>query len=259
LSGHIWKLTIEYDGTDFSGWQAQPGVRTVQVELERALAILLKRELRVAGAGRTDAGVHAAGQVASFPALDADPPLDDGLVGSKLNAILSPDVVVRRVDRMPPGFNARFTAIRRHYAYRLYRGKTAIERRTALSIRGSIDVDLLARAAARVPGTRDFASIGSPPEPGESTVCRLETLEVSTVGSLVILEVSANRFLRKMVRTLVGVLLEVARGRRPPEWVDEVLEARRRSAAGAPAAARGLTLVAVDYPDLGSFEREGAS
>ena len=249
MSEHVWKLTLEYDGTDFSGWQAQPGVRTVQVETERALAILLRRELRIQGAGRTDAGVHAAGQVASFPSHAADLLLDDLLVHTKLNAILPPDIVVRRVERVLPGFNARFTAIRRHYVYRFSLGKTAIERRTALSVRGPIDLDLLKRAAARLPGTRDFASVGSPPEPGDSTVCRLETLEVSAVGSFVILQVSANRFLRKMVRTLVGVLLEVARGRRPPEWIDEVLEAKDRSAAGAPLAARGLTLVAVDYPD----------
>ena len=249
MSEHVWKLTLEYDGTDFSGWQAQPGVRTVQVEMERGLAILLRREMRIAGAGRTDAGVHAAGQVASFAAQSNDVSLDDALVHAKLNAILPADIVVRRVERMAPGFNARFTAIRRHYVYRLYRGKTAMERRTALSVRGPIDIDRMREAATRFPGTRDFASIGSPPEPGDSTVCRLETLEISAVGSFVILQVSANRFLRKMVRTLVGVLLEVARGRRPPEWIDEVLEARNRSAAGAPLAARGLTLVAVDYPD----------
>jgi tRNA pseudouridine38-40 synthase len=249
LSEHVWKLTLEYDGTDFSGWQAQPGTRTVQVEMERALGILLHRELRIAGAGRTDAGVHAAGQVASFSAQETDLPLDDLFVHTKLNAILPPDIVVRRAERMSPGFHARFTAIRRHYVYRMFRGKTAIERRTALSVRGPIDVDLMRLAASRVPGTRDFASVGSPAEPGESTVCRLESLEVSEVGSFVILQVSANRFLRKMVRTLVGVLLEVARGRRPPEWIDEILEARNRSAAGAPLAARGLTLAGVDYPD----------
>jgi tRNA pseudouridine38-40 synthase len=249
LSEHVWKLTLEYDGTDFSGWQAQPGVRTVQVEMERALGILLHRELRIAGAGRTDAGVHAEGQVASFLAHASDPSLEDLFVHTKLNAILPPDIVARRAERMPSGFNARFTAIRRHYVYRMYRGKTATLRRAALSVRGPIDVDLMKEAAQRFLGTRDFASIGSPPEPGESTVCRLETLDVSTLGSLVILQVSANRFLRKMVRTLVGVLLEVARGRRPPEWIDEVLAARNRSVAGAPLAARGLTLARVDYPD----------
>ncbi|HET9888390.1 MAG TPA: tRNA pseudouridine(38-40) synthase TruA, partial [bacterium] len=203
MSDHVWKLTLEYDGTDFSGWQAQPGVRTVQVEMERALGILLHRELRIAGAGRTDAGVHAEGQVASFLAQASDPSLEDLLVYTKLNAILPPDIVVRRAERMDPGFHARFSAIRRHYVYRMYRGKTAIQRRAALSVRGPIDVDLMREAAQRFLGTRDFASIGSPPEPGDSTVCRLEALDVSTVGSLVILQVSANRFLRKMVRTLV--------------------------------------------------------
>jgi tRNA pseudouridine38-40 synthase len=253
----VWKLVVEYDGTEFSGWQWQPGVRTVQEEMERALAVLLRRPVRVAGAGRTDAGVHATGQVATFTGSQDDADLDYHETLYKLNAILAQDVAVRSVERMPPRFHARFSAIRRHYVYRLLRRKSPLDRRSAILPRGSVDLDLLRAAAARVPGKRDFASLGTAADPGEPTVCRLERLDVVASGGVLILEVSANRFLRKMVRTLVGALLEVARGKRPPEWIDELLSARDRRAAPPPVPARGLTLVGVDYPERPSLETEG--
>jgi tRNA pseudouridine38-40 synthase len=257
VTDFVWKLVVEYDGTDFSGWQWQPGVRTVQEEMERALGIVTRRTVRVAGAGRTDAGVHATGQVATFPAAASDPELDSRDLLYMLNAILARDVAIRSVERMPPRFHARFSAIRRHYAYRLLRRKSPLEHRRAYFVRGPFDVDALREAARRVPGTRDFASVGSPTDPGETTICRLERLEVDDRGDLLILEVSANRFLRKMVRTLVGALLEVARGKRTPEWIDELLEAKDRRAAGAPIAARGLTFVGVDYPERHPPDLEG--
>ncbi len=257
VSGFVWKLLLEYDGTEFSGWQWQTGLRTVQEELERALSIVMERPVRIAGAGRTDSGVHATGQVGSFPAAAGDLDLDTPDLLFKLNAILAHDVAVRSVDRMPPRFHARFAAIRRHYVYRLLRRKSPLERRSALRVRGPFDIELLRDAASRIPGRRDFASIGAA-EPGESTVCHLERLEVVDQGDLVILEVSANRFLRKMVRTLVGALLEVARGRRPPEWIDELLDAKDRRAGSPTVAARGLTLVGVDYRELEELEGEGS-
>jgi tRNA pseudouridine38-40 synthase len=258
VSAFVWKLLVEYDGTEYSGWQFQPGVRSVQEEMERALSILLRRPVRVAGAGRTDAGVHASGQVATFPAVEGDLDLAASDPFYRLNSILAHDVAVREVARMPPRFHARFSAIRRHYVYRLLRRKSPLERRRAYVIRGPFDLDLFRAAGARLPGERDFASLGAPTDPGTSTVCRLERLEIRAQGDLVILEVSANRFLRKMVRTLVGVLLEVARGRRPPEWIDELLAAKDRRAATAPVAARGLTLVGVDYPERAALEPEGS-
>ncbi len=254
MTPFVWKLTLEYDGTDFSGWQWQPGLRTVQSETERGLGILLRRPTRIAGAGRTDAGVHAAGQVATFPAVESDLSVDglpfdhpDRLY--RLNAILEADVAVVAAARMPPRFHARFSAVRRRYAYTMHRGKSPLAHRRALELRGPIDVDRLRDAAARLPGHRDFASLGSPTDPGEPTVCRLERVDVLDRGDHLILEVSANRFLRKMVRTLVGALLEVARGKRPPEWIDELLEGKDRRLAPAPVAARGLTLLGVDYSD----------
>ncbi|MEZ5065711.1 MAG: tRNA pseudouridine(38-40) synthase TruA [bacterium] len=244
-----WKLTIEYEGTDFAGWQVQPDARTVQGELARALEIVLREPVRVTGAGRTDAGVHALGQVAAV-ACEAD--LAAALRG--VNAVLPDDVVVRSAVPAPESFHPRFDAVRRHYRYRLHRGPTALERRTTWTPRPFPDVNRLAAAAARLPGHRDFASFASEVEPDETTMCRLERVDVSEQGDLVLVEVTANRFLRKMVRTLVGTLLEVGRDRRPVEWLDEVVAARDRRAAGPVVPPTGLFLVAVEYPGDGPEE-----
>jgi tRNA pseudouridine38-40 synthase len=242
-----WKLGVEYDGTEFAGWQIQPEARTVQAELDRALSTVLRREIRVQGAGRTDAGVHALGQVASFA-------IDDGVDVARsvygVNCVLPDDVVIRTAEVAPDGFHARFDAIRRHYRYRLHRGPVAVERRTCLVVHPLPDVEAMRRAAARVVGDRDFASFASSPEPGESTRCAVERCEVVSEGRFVNVEVTANRFLRKMVRTLVGTLLEVGWGKHPPEWIDDVLAARDRAAAGPVIAPTGLFLAAVDYPEV---------
>lgn len=239
-----WKLVVEYDGTDFAGWQVQPAARTVQGELKRALETVLRRELRITGAGRTDAGVHAAGQVVSF-VTDAD-------VASSLrsvNAVLPRDVVVRSAAPALPGFDARRHALRRHYRYRMHRGPTALERRFAWVLDHRVDVPAMADAAARLPGRRDFVSFASGIEPGEGTECMLERAVLMERGAFLEVEVTADRFLRKMVRTIVGTLLEVGRGARPPGWIDDVIAARDRRAAGPVVPPTGLTLVAVEYPE----------
>jgi tRNA pseudouridine38-40 synthase len=238
-----WKLTLEYDGTDFAGWQVQPDARTVQGELARALSVVLREEVRVTGAGRTDAGVHALGQVAAITCR-GNPRAEL----RSINAVLPDDVVVKSAEPVAESFHPRFDAVRRHYRYRLHRGPTALERRTALVPEPWPDPGRLRLAAERLPGHRDFASFASSVEPGESTECRLERVGIVEEGDLLNVEVTANRFLRKMVRTLVGTLLEVGRGKRPPEWVDEIIEARDRRAAGPVVPPTGLFLVAVEYP-----------
>lgn len=239
-----WKLVVEYDGTEFAGWQVQPDVRTVQGELRRALATVLREEPRVTGAGRTDAGVHAAGQVVSLESA-----ADVAMALRSVNAVLPDDVVVRSAEPAPPGFDARRHAVRRHYRYRLHPGPTALHRRFAWVLDRRPDLPALAAAAARMPGRRDFASFASGVEPDEDTECVLERITVEERGPFVELDVTANRFLRKMVRTIVGTLLEVGRGARPPEWIDDVIAARDRRAAGPVVPPTGLCLVAVDYPN----------
>ncbi len=242
-----WKIVVEYDGTEFAGWQIQPKARTVQAELDRALSTVLRREIKVQGAGRTDAGVHARGQVASFV---TDDDADVAATVHKVNCVLPDDVVVLSADVAPDGFHARFDACRRHYRYRLHVGPVAVDRRTCLRVHPAPDVAAMRAAAARVVGDRDFASFASGVEPHESTRCIVERCRVEESGSFVNVEVTANRFLRKMVRTLVGTLLEVGWGKRPPEWIDEVLAARDRAAAGPVIAPAGLFLLAVDYPGV---------
>lgn len=240
----FWKLVIEYDGTDFAGWQVQPTERTVQGELKRALETVLRHPVRVTGAGRTDAGVHALGQVASFES-------EEDVVAARrsLNGVLPRDVVVRTAEMAPVGFHARYDAVRRHYRYRMHRGETAIHRRSAWALRPLPDVAAMRAAAARMPGHRDFASLASGVEPGETTDCHLERVEVLEDGVFLNVEVSGNRFLRKMVRTMVGTLLEVGWGKQPPEWIDEVLASRDRRLAGPVVPPTGLFLVGVEYPD----------
>jgi tRNA pseudouridine38-40 synthase len=239
-----WKLVVEYDGTDFAGWQVQPSERTVQGELKRALETVLRHPVRVTGAGRTDAGVHALGQVASLESAQ-----DVAAARASLNGVLPRDVVVQRITPAPDGFHARYDAVRRHYRYRMHRGATALHRRTSLAVDGPLDVDAMRAAAAHLVGHRDFASLASGLEPDETTECFLERVELREDGPFVNVEVTANRFLRKMVRTLVGTLLEVGRGTQSPEWIEPMLQARDRSLAGPVIPPLGLFLVAVDYPD----------
>ena len=212
---------------------------------------MLRRKVQVQGAGRTDAGVHALGQVASLTA-----PEDLAHRLYSLNAVLPADVVVRAAARVPEGFHARKSAVSRHYRYRLHQGPTALERRTCLPLKYPPDVAAMARAARLLVGQRDFASFAVEAEPGESTECRVERVDVAAEGRFLYVDVIANRFLRKMVRTLVGTLLEIGWGKRAPEWIEEVLEARDRSAAGPTVPPRGLILLRVEYPDTLSPEGE---
>ncbi|HMB70207.1 MAG TPA: tRNA pseudouridine(38-40) synthase TruA [bacterium] len=249
----FWKLVLEYEGTDFAGWQVQPDARTVQGELNRALSTVLRETVRVTGAGRTDAGVHALGQVASFSSE-----VDVAASLRSINAVLPDDVIVREAVAARDDFHARRDAVRRHYRYRLHPGPTALERRTCLVVRPWPDLEAMREGARHLPGSRDFVSFASSPEPGESTHCVLERVDIIEEGSTWNVEVTANRFLRKMVRTLVGTLLEVGWGNRPPEWIRDVIQARDRREAGPVIAPQGLFLVRVDYPGEGTGMEESA-
>lgn len=242
-----WRLVVEYDGTDFEGWQLQPGARTVQGELESAFARLAGRRVVVYGAGRTDAGVHARGQVANARAETRHPP---EVLRRALNALLPRDVAVRELEPAGDGFDARRDARSKLYAYRLWTGATRSPLEERWSHWVSVPLDLAAlRAAARdLVGTHDFASFRAAGGHGRTSVRTLTRIELAgALGGELRFEFEGTGFLRHMVRNLVGTLLEVGRGRRPPAWAAEVLAARDRRAAGPTAPARGLTLVRVDY------------
>lgn len=242
------RATIEYDGTAFAGSQVQPEARTVQGELEKALNRLIGERTRVRLAGRTDAGVHATGQVAAF-CLPRDLPRGGGLpeLRRRLNAVLPPDLAVRALRPAAPDFDPRRDARWRVYRYRVSMNGTRrpLDRHRTLEIDDHLDVAAMRAAAARMVGERDFAALGS--DARNRTVRHLAEVRVTSRGDLVEVRVTANAFLRRMVRSLVALLLEVGRGRLDAGRVVEVLDARRRALHGRAAPARGLVLERVVY------------
>lgn len=255
-----WRLVLEYDGTDFAGWQRQAGARTVQGVVEEALARLAEGPVSVLGAGRTDAGVHAQGQVASARAAVR---LDAAALGRALNALLPADVAVRAVAPAPDDYHARRAALSKLYAYRLWTGavRSPLRARWTLWRRPPLALEAMREAAAHVVGTHDFAAFCAAGGSARTTVRTVHRAEwAGAVGGELRFEVEGPGFLRHMVRNLVGSLLEVGRGRRPPGWIGDLLAARDRTLAGPTAPARGLVLVSVDdgFPE-GIQQLEGPS
>ena len=244
-----YRATLQYDGTDFSGWQVQPGRRTVQGVVEEALAGLVGGRVPVLAAGRTDAGVHAEGQVISFRAGTSIPP--EGLAAA-LNARLPEDVSVLDLAEAPEGFHATCHAKGKVYRYEILTGRAPrpLLRRTTLRVPGRLDLRRMREAARLLVGRRDFRSFrtnpGLPADRG-STVRTIRRLEVRRRGERVVVEVEGDGFLYNMVRSIVGTLVQVGRGTWPPGRVGEALRARDRRAAGPTAPPRGLTLVSVEY------------
>ncbi|MGI8461979.1 MAG: tRNA pseudouridine(38-40) synthase TruA [Solirubrobacterales bacterium] len=236
---------MAYDGTRFRGWAAQPGLRTVQAELESALATVLREPVTLTVAGRTDSGVHATAQVVSFDAKRAG----ERLVRS-VNAVLPRDVVVRSCDEAAPDFDARRSARSRAYRYRLLatRERDPLEQGRAMHWRHRVDRDALDAAAAAVVGRHDFTAF-TPTETKHRRFerdvfrCRWE----GEVPGLVCLEIEADAFMRSMVRVLVGTMLEVAGGRRRLDDFVSLLDGAPRERAGDTAPAHGLYLVGVRY------------
>ena len=241
------RLDISYDGTDFSGWAAQPGRRTVEGTLTDAVALILRvREgLKLTVAGRTDAGVHATGQVAH---VDVPEPVDCDQLVRRLSGVLPDDVVVRTVSVAPAGFDARFGAVARHYLYRVTdEPPDPLRRRDTLAWPRRLDAGAMQAAADGLVGEHDFAAFCRP-RLGATTVRRLRELCVDRSGPLVTVRPSADAFCHNQVRAMVGALLAVGEGRREPGWPREVLLAGVRDSAVAVAPPHGLTLVGVDYP-----------
>jgi tRNA pseudouridine38-40 synthase len=238
------RAVIEYDGTAFAGSQVQPNARTVQGELEKALNRLIGERTRVHLAGRTDAGVHATGQVAAFRL-----PRGEGLarVRERLNAVLPPDLVVRTLSPAPRGFDPRRDARWRVYRYRILMNgaRRPLERHRALEIDDRLDVAAMRAAAGRMAGHRDYAALGS--DANGRTVRHLAEVRVTRRGNLVEVRVTANAFLRRMVRSIVAILVAVGLGRLAPEEVDRLLSEPRRALHGQAAPPHGLTLERVVY------------
>ncbi len=245
---------IEYDGTDFLGFQTQKGGRTVQEELERALAEFGDNPVRIVGGGRTDTGVHAAGQTASFK-IDWTRDLDT--LKRALNSKLPSDVSVRSLMEVPEGFSARYSAQSRVYEYRVHNApqRSALAGRFSLWISHPLNVEAMHSAASRLIGWHDFGSFGTPPR-GDNTVRECKQAKVWRDGEFIRLRFEANAFLYRMVRRLVGTLLLVGRGEIDVEQFQEIIDRKRRAAVSVPP--QGLVLIAIRY-DPSLYEQTGQS
>ena len=248
-------LTVSYNGALFSGFARQPGQLTVQGELEQALSLIFRRPVEVVCSGRTDAGVHALGQVVSFDVTN------DELEGRNLyslrrslNALTHEDLTVREVEERQPGFSARFDAQWREYHYHVCLDEVPplFMRDFSWYVHGQLDIDAMREAAAYLVGEHDFKSFCMAASAVGKPTCR-NVHEISLSREMIMgedtltIKVVGNAFLHSMVRTIVGTLVMVGRGQRKPEWVREVLEARNRTAAGENAPAAGLVFWRVQY------------
>ncbi|MBQ9058154.1 MAG: tRNA pseudouridine(38-40) synthase TruA [Atopobiaceae bacterium] len=249
-------LILGYNGTDFSGFaeQKEPHIRTVAKELRRALETFLRREVDITCAGRTDAGVHALGQVVSLPVYDEETKLEARRIKRALSAIASNDISIREVMRAPAGFSARFDALARHYRYRISDSDTRPTLTQAFCWwhKTPLDIDAMSQAAQSLIGEHDFTSFCKVASAvGKSTTRNLISLDIgrnSELGEeLIYIDICANAFLHSMVRTIVGTLAEVGTGRKDCAWVSQVLSACDRKAAGQTAPAAGLEFMSVDY------------
>jgi tRNA pseudouridine38-40 synthase len=241
------RLHLEYDGTDFCGWQRQPDVRTVQGTVEHAIATVLRHPVQTWGCARTDAGVHAMNYVANFH-TESDVSTERLLSG--LNGVLPEDVAVTAVLEAAEDFHARFSARARRYSYRITTQPTAVDRRTTYYIHHALDPDVMRAAAAHLTGRHDFTSFTASANEADP-VCELRLLEVTPEPwgrrGRIDITVEANRFLFHMVRVIAGTLMEAGRGRIEPEHVADILRKKDRREAGPTAAAHGLMLVGVHY------------
>ncbi len=249
-----FRLLLEYDGTEFSGWQVQPNGRSVQAVVEAALLEITRESSRVTPSGRTDAGVHALGQVAHF---DSATRLEAAVLARGLNAVLPPDVAVLGVEQAASDFHARKDATGKLYVYRLLNREapSPLCARYAWHVRTKLDVAAMAEAAAGVLGTHDFSAFRGAPGGIDAAMSARRTLyrlDVREQGDEIRIEADGRSFLRHMVRNLASTLVEVGQGRRPPADMAKVLESRDRANAAATAPAHGLCLVRVRYSDAGA-------
>jgi tRNA pseudouridine38-40 synthase len=238
------RLTLEYDGTDFVGWQFQTNGRSVQEEVEKAIKQILQVDIRITGGGRTDAGVHARGQVASF-FVERD--VEINLLAKSLNGVMPHSIIVLEAMEAPLDFNARYDAKSRRYTYSISQEPTAIQRDYCWQVFQKLNFALMQKCAQQILGTYSFRSFCKVETDLHNHRCSVLTSQWIQKDKLLIYEISANRFLHGMVRTLVGTMVNVGRGHTKYEEFYKILESNDRSFAGMSAPAKGLFLEDISY------------
>ncbi len=251
-----FKAIVEYDGTELSGFQWQHDIRTVQGELEKALAIRTEQTVRLTGAGRTDAGVHALGQVVSFGA-ETRIPLDR--MALALNHTLPSDVSIREVTEVGAEFNARFSASSRIYSYLILNRRipSAVWRRYSALCLEPLQVERMRAAAIEMMGEQDFAAFANNYDPNKVSMRNVMRLNIRRHHDFVVIRIEANAFLRGMVRCIAGTLMDVGTGKRSPEGIRAIIDSRDRRQAGPSAPPQGLCLLRVRYGARKEYARQG--
>jgi tRNA pseudouridine38-40 synthase len=237
-------LTIEYDGTDFVGWQRQPNGRTVQEEIEKALSTVTQEQITIVGAGRTDSGVHARGQVANFFTTGNLTLID---FRRALNGLLPEDIVIQDVQEVVESFSARYSAVSREYKYYISLRPSAVQRKYCWQLNYQFDVEAMNRVASLINGIHDFQSFCKSDSETEHYRCEIFGSHWDLSNDVLVYTVQANRFLQGMVRALVGTMVNVGRGFTPEAEFMTIWDSKNRSAAGQSAPAKGLFLERVTY------------
>jgi tRNA pseudouridine38-40 synthase len=242
------KLIVAYDGTEYSGWQIQPEAPTIEMCLDKAIHELTGENVHVTGASRTDAGVHAYGNVAVF---DTESTIPGDRFTFALNRFLPDSIVIQDSWEVSVDFHPRHCNTRKTYEYRILNTAVPLpqKRNFTWHVAGSIDIEKMKEAAAYIVGEHDFKSFCCVRTQAESTVRTIYSLEVLQEGSEIIIRIKGNGFLYNMVRIITGTLIQVGKGRFSPEYVKQMLEAKDRTVAGQTAPPQGLTLVGIEYVD----------
>jgi tRNA pseudouridine38-40 synthase len=238
------KLLLEYDGTAYVGWQRQENGKSVQGEIESVIRQILQEDVNVIGAGRTDAGVHARGQVANFRTQSS---IDLHQIKGGLNGLLPLDIVVHTTEEVPFDFHARYSAKEREYVYHITQTETALQRHYAWCVKYSLDLALMKKAAETIIGEHDFESFCKMNSEVEHYRCSIQNAEWKKEDAWFYFMARANRFLHGMVRALVGTMVDVGRGYISVDDFVAILEKNNRSAAGMSAPAKGLILERIIY------------
>ncbi len=239
-----YKLTIQYDGTDYHGWQMQQNARTVQDEIVRAIEVLIKEKVNLIGAGRTDSGVHAMGQVANFR-TEAD--IDPYRFSHSLNGILPKDIAIKAVEKVRPEFHSRFDAKSRSYRYLITRMKSPFYYKHTYLYPHDVNIDLLETLSKKFLGEHDFEAFAKELPQTEHCRCTVADIGWKQADEMLVFHIEANRFLHGMVRAIVGTILIAEKNNYSSSWIDEVFQSKDRVRAGYAVPAQGLYLTEIKY------------